>query len=267
MKSQIQRLAMHLGRWEGVFADFSPDAKFIGQKESVILFEEPAPNVIRQTNRYPGCADKVWEYRNLSEGLRFFEDGSFSNGRVQLAPFSAFAAEQGFLYGDYKARMVHLFDTDGKASAVTTVQETRGSRQGPTPAHNSLEDLLGIWRGEALVLSPDWSETEKFGSELMLEKVGVQVRRQSKIGGHAVCESGTDEDGFVNFDSYRMVFYPGNLLAISPWQLPIFSSNKSFFIEIGWLIESGDSLRMIRHYDAKGSWEKTVLIKEQKMEG
>jgi hypothetical protein len=265
MKNQIQCLAMHLGQWEGVFTDFSPEAKFIGQKESVILFEEPEPNVIRQTNRYPGCADKVWEYRDLSGGLRFFEDGSFSNGRVQLAPFSAFATEQGFLYGDYKARMVHLFDTDGKASAVTTIQETRGSHQNPTPVHDSLESLLGVWSGEALVLSADWSEAEKFESALILEKVGVQVHRQSKIGVHTVDEKGTYRDGFVNFDSYRMVFYPGNLLAISPWQLPLLSSDKSFFIETGWFIESGVSRRMIRHYDSKGSWQRTVLIKEQKL--
>lgn len=265
MKNQIQCLAMHLGQWKGVFTDFSPEAKFIGQKESVILFEEPEPNVIRQTNRYPGCADKVWEYRNLSRGLQFFEDGSFSNGRVQLAPFSAFATEQGFLYGDYKARMVHMFDTDGKASAVTTIQETRGPQQNPTPIHNSLESLLGIWKGEAFVLSSDWAETEKFESELILEKVGVQVRRQSKIGVHTVEENGIYGDGFVNFDSYRMVFYPGNFLAMSPQQLPLLSSDKSFLIETGWFIEPKLCLRMIRHYDTTGSWQKTVFIKEREL--
>jgi hypothetical protein len=265
MKNQIQCLAMHLGRWEGVFTDFSPDAEFLGEKESVILFEEPEPNMIRQTNRYPGCADKVWEYRHLSGGLQFFEDGSFSNGRVQLAPFSAFATEQGFLYGDYKARMVHLFDSEGKASAITTIQEVRGSYQQPISIPNPLENLLGIWKGEALVLFPDWSRPEKFESELVLKKVGVRVHRQSKIGVHTVCESGTYEDDSVNFDGYRMVFYPGNLLAISPWQLPFFSSDKSFSIEIGWFIESRAALRIIRHYDPKGSWQKTVLIKEQKL--
>jgi Domain of unknown function (DUF3598) len=264
-KNQMQCLAMHLGRWEGIFADFSPDARFLSQKESVILFEEPEPNMIRQTNRYPGCEDKVWEYQDLSRSLQFFEDGSFSNGRVQLAPFSAFAAEQGFLHGDYKARMVHLFDTDGKASAITTIQEVRGSYQEPASIHNPLESLLGIWRGEALVLFPDWPEPEKFESELILEKVGGQVRRQSKIGMHTVDWSGTVEDESVNFDSYRMVFYPGNLLAISPWQLPLFSSDKSFFVETGWFIEPRLCLRMIRHYDPKGAWQRTMLIKEQKL--
>jgi hypothetical protein len=32
MKNQMQRLAMHLGRWEGMFTDFSPEAKLLGQK-------------------------------------------------------------------------------------------------------------------------------------------------------------------------------------------------------------------------------------------
>jgi Domain of unknown function (DUF3598) len=265
MKNQMQCLAIHLGQWEGIFTDFSPDTKFIGQKESVILFEEPEPNVIRQINRYPGCADKVWEYRNLSGGLQFFEDGSFSNGRIQLAPFSAFATEQGFLHGDYKARMVHLFDIEGKASGVTVIRETRGPQQNPAPMHDSLESLLGIWSGEALVLSADWSEAEKFESELILEKVGVQVHRQSKIGVHTVDEHGAYKDGFVDFDGYRMVFYPGHMMAISPWQLPLLSSDKSFLIETGWFIEPRLSHRIIRYYDAKGAWQKTVLIKEQRL--
>jgi Domain of unknown function (DUF3598) len=265
MKNQMQCLAMHLGQWEGVFTDFSADATFLGQKESVILFEEPEPEVIRQTNRYPGCADKVWEYRDLSRDLQFFEDGSFSNGRGQLAPFSAFATEQGFLYGDHKARVVNLFDTEGKASSVTTIQEVRGSYQQPILIDNPLESFLGTWRGEALVLFPDWPEPEKFESELILEKEGMKVHRQSKIGIDTVDWRGTDVEGSVNFDSYRMIFYPGNLLAMSPRQLPVFSSDKSFFMEIGWFIEPRACLRMIRHYDHKGAWQKTTLIREQKL--
>jgi Domain of unknown function (DUF3598) len=265
MKNQMQCLAMHLGQWEGVFTNFSPDATFLSQKESVILFEEPEPKVIRQTNRYPGCTDRVWEYRDLSRGLQFFEDGSFSNGRGQLAPFSDFATEQGFLHGDRKARIVHLFDTEGKASSVTTIQEVRGSYHQPISIDNPLKTLVGTWRGEALVLSPNWPEPEKLESVCTLEKDGMQVHRQSRIGVDTVGWNGTDKDGYVDFDSYSMVFYPGNLWAVSPGQLPVLSTDKSFSIEIGWFIEPRACLRMIRHYDATGAWQKTTLIQEQKL--
>jgi hypothetical protein len=265
MKSQMQGLAMHLGRWEGLFTDFSPAAKLLGQKNSVILFEEPEPKVIRQTNRYPGCEDKVWEYRDLSAGIRFFEDGSFSNGRVQLAPFSTFAVEQGFLYGDQKARIVQLFDADGKASTITTIQEVRGIYQTPTSLDNPLEHFLGTWKGTALILFPDWPEPEKFESELILKKDGTQIHRQFKMGMQAFDWIGTYADFSVNFKSSMMVFFPGNLMTMSPLQLPLLSSDKSFAMEMGWLVEPKTCLRMIRYYDHKGSWQKIVLIKEQKI--
>jgi Domain of unknown function (DUF3598) len=264
MKNQMQRLAMHLGRWEGMFTDFSPEAKLLGQKSSVILFEEAEPNVIRQTNRYPGCEDKAWEYRDLSAGIRFFEDGSFSNGRSQLAPFSAFAAEQGFLYEDQKARIVQLFDVEGKASAITTIQEVRGrTYQTPASLNNPLEGFLGTWKGKALVLSPDWPEPEKLESELIFEKDGAQIHRQFKMGAQTFDWIGNYEDSAVSFDDGRMVFFPGNLMTMSPPQLPLLSSDKSFSIEIGWLVDPRTCLRMIRYYDHKGSWQKVVLIKEQ----
>ncbi len=264
MKNQIQSLAMHLGQWEGMFTDFSSEVKLLGHKSSVILFEEPEPKVIRQTNRYPGCEDKVWEYRDLSAGIRFFEDGSFSNGRVQLAPFSTFAAEQGFLYGDQKARIVQLFDTDGKATTITTIQEMRGrTYQTPASLKNPLERLLGTWKGKALVLSPDWPEPEKLESELIFEKDGTQIHRQFKMGMQVFDWIGIHEDSSVDFKSSVMVFFPGNLMAMSPPELPLLSSDKSFSMEIGWLVDPRTCLRMIRYYDHKGSWQKVVLIKEQ----
>ena len=264
MKNQMQSLAMHLGQWEGMFTDFSPEAKLLAQKSSVILFEEPEPKVIRQTNRYPGCEDKVWEYRDLSAGIRFFEDGSFSNGRVQLAPFSTFATEQGFLYKDQKARIVQLFDVDGKASTIITIQEVRGrTAQEIPPLYNPLERLLGTWKGEALVLFPDWPEPEKLESELILEKDGTRIHRQFKMGAQTFDGIGNYEDSAVGFDDCRMVFFPGNLMTMSPPQLPLLSSDKSFAIEIGWLVEPKTCFRMIRYYDHKGSWQKVVLIKER----
>ncbi|MFS8830507.1 DUF3598 family protein, partial [Synechococcus sp. R8-2] len=175
MKTQKQCLALHLGVWHGLFSNYRPTAggwELGGQKRSLITFEALAPSsssgspaagsAIRQTNAYYPLqgsptpeSSQSWVYQDFSPGLRFFPDGSFSNGRLQLAPFSDFAVEQGFLWGDRKARLVQQWDAQGRLVEVTAILERRGQALDPVAdcAPLSREQLRaclqGRWRGIA----------------------------------------------------------------------------------------------------------------------
>ncbi len=259
MNTQSQCLALHRGQWNGLFRQYTPDLVCLSIKKSLITFEEPEPGLIRQTNSYDGSAPQSWEYQSFATGLRFFEAGSFSNGRVQLAPFSAFATEQGFLWHDRKARIVQLFDPQGQPTSFTTICEARhGPLLDPIPVQ-----LLGAWHGTAQILTPDWPEPEVAQTQDLWTGTDHQVRRVSHLGAQVTEQQGTLTASGVHLGSDRYWVFAEGLMARSPAQLPITGSKKSFEIEIFWWLSPTQRLRLLRGYDQRGTWHRVALINEE----
>ncbi len=259
MKTQRQCLALHLGTWQGLFSNYRPTAhgwELAGQKRSLITFEALDLGGIRQTNAYYPLegsptpeSHQSWVYQDFSPGLRFFPDGSFSNGRLQLAPFGDFAVEQGFLWGDCKARLVQQWDAQGRLVGVTVILERRGQAldlaanfPSLTKAQLSLA-LQGRWRGIAQSFSaPDslLSETE-------------------------VCFS--EPDWISPWDPL-----PGGLWIGGPDPLPIptLHRDRRFSVSLGWFPEGPEGrhlLHLVRDYDERGAWQRVTLIRLERDPG
>ena len=258
MKTPIQCLALHLGEWHGLFSDYRPTAhggwELVGQKRSLITFEALELGAIRQTNAYyplegsPNPTSRQsWVYRDFSPGLRFFPDGSFSNGRLQLAPFSDFAVEQGFLWGDRKARVVQQWDAQGCLARVTVISERRGQPLDPVADCSPLSKerlracLQGRWRGIAQSFS---------AADSLLSETHVDLSEWASP-----------------WDPL-----PGGLWMGGPDPLPIptLHRDRRFSLSLSWFPEGPEGrhlLRLVRDYDERGAWQRVTLVRLERDPG
>ncbi len=257
MTTQRQCLALHLGEWHGLFSEYRPTAhgwELVGQKRSLITFEALDLGAIRQTNAYYPLqgsptpeSRQSWVYQDFSPGLRFFPDGSFSNGRLQLAPFGDFAVEQGFLWGDRKARVVQQWDPQGRLVGVTVILERRGQALEPAADFPSLTNkqlgaaLQKRWRGIAQSFS---------AADSLLSETYVDLSEWASL-----------------WDPL-----PGGLWITGPDPLPIptLHRDRHFCVSLGWFPEGPEGrhlLRLVRDYDERGAWQRVTLMRLERDPG
>ena len=98
------------------------------------------------------------EYHTLNRSTTFFENGAFSQGALQFAPYTEFGAEMGLIYGDRRLRVVLLYDKASQLDRVTFIREHYSTT--PERPALTLNDLLGKWEGEAIPIASDWLEIE-----------------------------------------------------------------------------------------------------------
>jgi hypothetical protein len=138
MQSQWHCLLKNLGVWQGSFARFSPTGEWREETPTIVSLEGLNDDqTVRQTiQRYAPMVEagspwqaavpideKVLEYSSLGRGVLFFEDGAFSQGSMQFAPFSEFGAELGLIAGDRRLRLVQLFDRESQLAQLTLIRE------------------------------------------------------------------------------------------------------------------------------------------------
>lgn len=257
MTTQRECLALHLGEWHGLFSEYRPTAhgwELVGQKRSLITFEALDRDAIRQTNAYyplegsPNPTSRQsWVYRDFSPGLRFFPDGSFSNGRLQLAPFSDFAVEQGFLWGDRKARLVQQWDAQGRLVEVTAILERRGQALDPVAdcAPLSREQLRACLQGRWRGIAQSFSAADSLLSETHVD----------------LSEWASPWDPL-----------PGGLWMGGPDPLPIptLHRDRRFSVSLSWFPEGPEGrhlLRLVRDYDERGAWQRVTLVRLERDPG
>lgn len=257
MTTQRECLALHLGEWHGLFSEYRPTAhgwELVGQKRSLITFEALDRDAIRQTNAYyplegspTPTSRQSWVYQDFSPGLRFFPDGSFSNGRLQLAPFGDFAVEQGFLWGERKARVVQQWDPQGRLVRVTVILERRGQvldlgADFPALTQAQLgEALQGRWRGIAQSFS---------AADSLLSETHVDLSEWASP-----------------WDPL-----PGGLWIGGPDPLPIptLHRDRRFSLSLSWFPEGPEGrhlLRLVRDYDEGSAWQRVTLMRLERDPG
>ena len=128
MRSQWECLLQNLGEWQGSFTRFSLQGEVLEDTPTVVSFEGLNNNqTMRQiVRRFPANQpqnEKILEYSSLGRGILLFENGAFSQGSIQLAPFSEFGAELGLIDGDRRLRLVQLFDPNGQLDRITLIRE------------------------------------------------------------------------------------------------------------------------------------------------
>jgi hypothetical protein len=269
MKSQWESLLQNLGIWEGSFTRISPKGEILEDIPSVVSFEGLDNNqTMRQIVRRQGQEDLVLEYSSLSRGILFFENGAFSYGSLQLAPFSEFAAELGLIHENRRLRLVQLFDKNNNFEKLTLIREYLTGT--PVTEHPPLtvEALLGEWHGEALTIYPDWRSPDTYSTkmQLHLDDAGKLVQNTT-FNNRTITSTATVKGSIISFDQnpqnqIQVLLLPDGASATFPLKAQL---RQPLFLEVGWLIEPNLRQRMIRTYSDKGEWISLTLVVERQV--
>jgi hypothetical protein len=269
MKSQWECLLKNLGAWQGSFTRLSPQGTLLEDIPSIVSFEGLNNNqTMRQIVRRQGQEDLVLEYSSLGKGTLLFENGAFSQGSLQLAPFSEFGAELGLIHENCRLRLVQLFNKNGQLDKLTLIREHLAGTQATENPPLHIDDLLGEWRGEAVTIYPDFSAPTTTSTILKLQIDDAGRLIQTLIfGQHTITSSATVKGSIIHFDAepqkqVQVLLLPNGASATSPLQVNL---RQSFILEVGWLIQPNLRQRMVRSYNDKGEWISLTLVTEQRL--
>lgn len=269
MTSQWEYLLKNLGEWEGGFIRFSPQGELLEGVKSVVSLEGLNNNqTIRQVVRRQGQADLVLEYSSLSRTTLFFPNGAFSQGTIQLAPFTEFGAELGLIYEHRRLRLVQLFNKSGQLYQLTLIPEHLAGTELIETPRLQVNDLLGEWEGEAITMYSDLnpSDTLSTNLKLQLDNNGRLIQTLS-FGERTITSTATIQGNTIIFDQnpqkqVQVVLLPNGASATSPLNMQF---NQGLILEVGWLIQPNLRQRMVRSYNTKGEWVSLTLVTEQRV--
>ena len=286
MTSQWHCLLKNLGVWQGSFARFSPAGDRQEETPTIVSFEAlNNDQTVRQTiRRYAPrleadaslsrqatpIDEKVLEYSSLGRGVLFFEEGAFSQGSLQFAPFSDFGAELGLIAGDRRLRLVQLFDRDSRLHQLTLIREQRRGSDAAKRPPLTLEALIGVWRGDAVTLYTDGRSPTTYPTHLQISRSGenqiLQTLTFGEGAGSTVQSTAIVNGSRLQFNQgalpVQVLLLPDGASSTSPIYL---KTGQPFFLEVGWLLEPNQRQRLIRSYSSKGEWTSLTLVNEQKV--
>lgn len=268
MRSQWEALLKNLGEWQGSFTRISSQGTVVEDIPSIVSLEGLNNNqTIRQTIRL-GDNEKVLEYSTLGRSVLFFENGAFSQGSIQLAPFSEFGAELGLIYENHRLRLVQLFDKNLQLDKLTLIREHLAGTQPTQRPPLKVDDLLGTWQGEAVTIYPDWRSPNSYRTTLQLQLNNAGRLMQSlTFDNRTITSTATIKDAVIYFDQdpqkpMQVLLLPNGASATSPLKLTL---RQPFLLEVGWLIQPDLRQRLIRSYSAKGEWTSLTLVVEHRV--
>ncbi|MEM1170409.1 MAG: DUF3598 family protein [Cyanobacteria bacterium P01_H01_bin.35] len=281
MKTQWENFLQNLGEWHGSFTNISAKGEILKDTPSILILEslDEANKKVRLTLRRFSSFTKtpeskvdeiVSEYQTLGRNLLFFENGAFSKGVIQIAPFSINGAEFGFVNKNRRLRLVELFNKDGDFDKLTLIREKRAGTDASENPPLTVDALLGKWKGEAITMYPDLREPDIYPTkmELNIDNTGRLVQETSfgNINPNTLTSSAKIEGSILHFDQssqpVKVLLLPDGASATLPVKIEL---RKALFFEIGWLIEPQLRQRIIRSYNDKGEWVSSTLVTENKI--
>lgn len=274
MASQWECLLQNLGEWQGSFTRFSPQGELIEDTPTVVSFEglnnnQTMRQIVRRLPANQPQDEKILEYSSLGRGILLFENGAFSSGSIQFAPFSEFGAELGLISDNCRLRLVQLFDKNSQLDRITLIREKLAGTTTAERPPLTVDDLLGEWQGEAVTIYPDWRSPDKYPTKLEITKNSDnQITQKLTIGqgnsSGVISSCAKIEGEILYFDSgshpIQVLLLPNGASSTSPQQI---KAGRAFFLEVGWLLEPNLRQRMIRRYDDKGGWSSLTLVTER----
>ncbi|MBD0263178.1 MAG: DUF3598 family protein [Tolypothrix sp. Co-bin9] len=276
MRSQWERLLQNLGVWKGSFSRFSPQGELVNDTPSVVSLEGLNNNqTIRQIIRLRED-EKVLEYSSVGRSVLFFENGEFSQGSIQLAPYSEFGAEFGFIQKNHRLRLVQIFEKNGNLDQFTLIREHLADTEPSQRPTLTIDDLLREWHGEGVTIYPDWRSPDTFSSTLQLRLDAGRLIQSLTFGDvspqaamplRTITSTATIKGSIIHFDQdpqkhVQVLLLPDGASANCPVKLQL---RQSFILEAGWLIEPNLRQRMIRSYSDKGEWVSFTLVTERRV--
>ncbi|MCA1994014.1 MAG: DUF3598 family protein [Coleofasciculus sp. S288] len=276
MPSQWECLLKNLGEWQGSFTRLSPQGEQLEDTPTVVSLEGLNNNqTIRQTIRRfqenGGVDEKVLEYSSLNRSTLFLENGAFSQGSIQWAPFSDFGAELGLIEGNRRLRLVQLFNKESHLSRLTLIREKLAGTDAPERPPLTLEQLLGEWHGEAVTIYPDLRSPDTYPTHLKLHRDDTnRLVQQLTFGTGASVRTITStariDGSILHFDQgalpIQVLMLPDGASSNCPLHV---KPGHSFVLEAGWLPQPDRRQRLVRTYNDKGEWVSLTLVTEQRI--
>ncbi len=272
--NQWQNFLKNLGEWRGSFTQLTPTGKIIKSTPSILSLEGFEDNrLVRfRLRRYdnpdyqdPPTQDYSQEYRSLGRQIIFFDTGTFSKGAWQLAPFTEFGAEFGFIVGDRRMRFVQLYSKELHLDSLTLIREFRAGSDAQERPQLTVEQLLGTWQGKAYTVSPNWPEPTMTETQVTLAQEGDRLHQTSTFNEATINSTGViqrDQIRFTGHHARSVLLLPDGVSCNAPDALQL---RQSFFLEVGWLVSNHERQRLLRHYDGKGGWSGSTLVVEQRV--
>ncbi|MEA5582341.1 DUF3598 family protein [Nodularia harveyana UHCC-0300] len=269
MATQWESLLQNLGQWQGSFTRFSPQGQLLEDIKSVVSLKGLNNNqTIHQIVHRQGQEDLVLEYSSLAKSTLFFANGAFSQGSIQLAPFTEFGAELGLIHENRRLRLVQIFDKTGQLDKITLIREYLAGTEVLERPALKIDDLLGEWQGEAVTIYPDLRSPDNYSTKLnlQLDDTGKLVQSLS-FRERTITSTGTIQGSVINFDQnpqkqVQVLLLPDGASVTSPLQVQF---RQPCFLEVGWLIQPNLRQRMVRSYNDKGEWVSLTLVTEEKV--
>ncbi|MBW4664616.1 MAG: DUF3598 family protein [Chroococcus sp. CMT-3BRIN-NPC107] len=268
MKSQWQCLLENIGEWHGSFTRLSPQGEVIEDTPTLVSLEGLNDNktvhqIVRRLPPNLPPEEKVFKYSSLGRGILLFDDGAFSSGSIQLAPFSQFGAELGLIAHKRRLRLVQLFN-NGQLERLTLIREKLQDATTPEKLPLTVDDLVGTWQGEACTIYPDWRSPDTYQTTLKIERGEEnELLQQLTTGKGSIASKATINGKVICFDSgYQVLLLPDGASSTCPVEL---KANTGFFLEVGWLKSPTERQRLIRTYNSQGEWVNLTLVTEYRL--
>lgn len=281
MPTKWEKFLQNLGEWHGSFTKISALGEVIQDTPSILILEslDKQNQTVRLTlRRFPASEDNsepkvnelVREFQTLGKDIMFFEDGAFSQGTIQIAPFSMNGAEFGFVNKNRRLRLVELFNQDGNLNTLTLIREKRAGTDAAENPQLTIDALLGKWQGEAITMYSDLRTPDNYPTqmELHIDNIGrlVQQITFGNSNPKTITSTARIEGSILHFDQssqpVQVFLFPDGASATLPVKV---EWRKSVFFEAGWLVKPELRQRLIRSYNDKGEWVSVTLVTEHKI--
>ncbi|AFY93751.1 DUF3598 family protein [Chamaesiphon minutus] len=271
MESNWDNFLKNAGEWVGTFSQVSTDGELLGSTPSILTLEALENNQLVKfrlrrfangTSEQP-TSDTAQEYRSLGRQAVFFDTGAFSKGSLQVAPFTEFGAEYGFVAENRRSRLVQLFDKQGGFNSLTLIREMREGTDAKLRPDLTVEQLVGKWAGKACTFYADWQDPKTFPTSLEVKQVGDSLEQQLAFGDRTIASAAKIDGNILHFESgaaaRKILLLPDGASSNTPLQV---SHRQSFFVEAGWLLADDERQRLIRNYNDKGEWISSTHVVE-----
>lgn len=269
--SQWQCFLRNLGHWRGSFTRYDASGEMVDDTPSLVTLDGAEDNAVvkQQVFKYPPDAPPpepiALEYRTLGRNILFFEDGSFSFGSGQFSPVAEFGAEQGFMLGDRRLRLVQLF-ASGKFSGATLIREFREGSEAIERPPLTPEQLVGDWEGTVTTMFPDLRPPDRATSCLSIRLDGDVLTQRLQTSQMQLASTGQVRGNVIEFESgrrpRRLLLLPDGASCNVSLEIP---RQRMFFLEAGWLPQPDLRIRLMRTYDGSGQWRSSTQIVERKV--
>ncbi len=274
METNWANFLKNVGEWEGSFTQVANDGEVLSSTPSILTLESLEDNQLvkfrirrfaTNINEQP-TVDRTQEYRYLGKQAVFFDTGAFSKGSLQVAPFSEFGAEYGFVSGDRRSRLVQLFGKQGSFDSMTLIREIRSGTAAELRPDLTIAQLVGKWTGTAITVYAEWQDFTTAIVSLEISTAGDSLQQQLSFGDRTITSTAKIEGNQLHFNEgaapRKVLLLPDGVSSNIPVQI---SHRQPFFVEAGWLLADHDRQRLIRSYNEKGEWISSTHVIEHRV--